>query len=344
MPIKWKPMLTSLPYVLIVLLAKLLLHHLGQPGFLEFSDLGIVYTGGVFLLGFNLAGAMADYKESERIPGELAAIFETMEDSLKQAARLKPDLDLTRCRTLHAATLNSIIGWLYRKEAQPALFEDVASAIEVAYALDKAGTPAIAGRYVSELHNIRKCITRMGVISRTGALASGFAFLQFLSATIITLLLLSKFRHPVSEAILVSFVSLIYIYMLRLIKDIDDPFEYNPDGKPRSCAEVELFPILEYQQRLHARIAAVVPNPKAPPSSGESPTGAHARSKDASSDPHGDHAVLTSAANQANTTAAAGSVATSSTHENSPQTPHASSSSDGGTHTRSPESSHSGHA
>ena len=137
-------MLTSLPYVLIVLLAKLLLHHLGQPGFLEFSDLGIVYTGGVFLLGFNLAGAMADYKESERIPGELAAIFETMEDSLKQAARLKPDLDLTRCRTLHAATLSSIIGWLYRKEAQPALFEDVASAIEVAYALDKAGTPAIA--------------------------------------------------------------------------------------------------------------------------------------------------------------------------------------------------------
>jgi hypothetical protein len=251
---------------------------------------------------------------------------------------------LARCRTLHAATLSSIIGWLYRKEAQPALFEDVASAIEVAYALDRAGTPAIAGRYVSELHNVRKCITRMGVISRTGALASGFAFLQFLTTTIIILLLLSKFRHPVSEAILVSFVSLIYIYMMRLIKDIDDPFEYHPDGKPRSCAEVELFPILEYQQRLHARIAVVVPNPKAPPSSGESPTGAHTSSKDLSNDPHGDHATLASTANQANTTAAASSGATNNTHENPPAAAHASSSSDGASHHRSPENGHSSQA
>ena len=56
MPIKWKPMIMSLPYVIVVVLAKLLLRKFGQPGFLEFSDLSIIYTGGVFLLGFNLAG------------------------------------------------------------------------------------------------------------------------------------------------------------------------------------------------------------------------------------------------------------------------------------------------
>ena len=257
--IKWKPMITSMPYVIAVLLVKLLLHKLGQPGVLDFSDLGIVYTGGVFLLGFNLAGTMADYKESERIPGELACIFETMEDSLKQAARQKPDFDLERCRRLHAATLSSIINWLLRKESQPVLFAEVASTIEVAYALDKAGVPAIGGRYVAELHNIRKSITRMGVISRTGALESGYAFLQFLTGMIILLLLLSKFKHPLSEVILVSFVSLIYIYMLRLIRDIDDPFEYNPDGRRRGCAEVELFPLLEYQQRLQERLVPEKP-------------------------------------------------------------------------------------
>ncbi|MFT3754923.1 MAG: hypothetical protein QM769_03075 [Pseudoxanthomonas sp.] len=258
-PIKWKPMITSIPYVVVVLLIKLMLDQLGHPGILDFSDLGIVYTGGVFLLGFNLAGTMADYKESERIPGELACIFETMEDSLKQAARQKPELDLDHCRRLHAATLSSIIAWLLRKESQQALYGEVANTIEVAYALDKAGAPQLGGRYVAELHNIRKSVTRMGVISRTTALESGFAFLQFLTAAIILLLLVSKFKNPLSEVILVSFVSLIYIYMLGLIRDIDDPFEYHPDGRRRGCAEVELFPLLEYQQRLQERLAQSKP-------------------------------------------------------------------------------------
>ena len=206
--------------------------------------------------------------QSERIPGELACTFETMEDSIRQAARQKPELDLAHCRRLHAATLSSVIDWLLRRQSQPALFDSVASTLEVACALDKAGVPAIGGRYVAELHNIRKSITRMGVISRTGALESGFAFLQFLTAVIILLLLLAKFKNLLSEVILVSFVSLIYIYMLGLIKDIDDPFEYNPDGRRRGSAEVELFPLLEYQQRLQERLlpgkpSAPVPQPKA---------------------------------------------------------------------------------
>lgn len=312
-------MIMSLPYVIVVLLAKLLLHKLGQPGILEFSDLGIVYTGGVFLLGFNLAGTMADYKESERIPGELACILETMEDSLKQAARLKPDLDLNHCRRLHAATLGAIINWLLRKENQPALFGDVSEAIEVAYALDKAGAPAIAGRYVSELHNVRKCVTRMGVISRTGALESGLALLQFMTATIIALLLFSKFKHMLSEVILVSFVSLIYVYMLSLIRDIDDPFEYSPDGKRRGCAEVDLFPLIEYQQRLQARLVPSTPAArsisKAPAEkvgAGPLPSG-----KEGGSEAPSDHGTL---ANNANTTHATTTTSSSSStgHANAP--------------------------
>ena len=71
---------------------------------------------------------------------------------------------------------------------------------------------------------------------------------------IIVLLLASKFKSKLSEFILVPFVTLIYVYMLRLIKDIDDPFEYAPDGSKQGGAEVELFPLDEYLARLKARI------------------------------------------------------------------------------------------
>jgi hypothetical protein len=52
----------------------------------------------------------------------------------------------------------------------------------------------------------------------------------------------------------VPVLTLIYIYMLRLIRDVDDPFDYSTDGKRKGGAEVELFPIEEYRERLAKRV------------------------------------------------------------------------------------------
>ena len=43
--------------------------------------------------------------------------------------------------------------------------------------------------------------------------------------------------------------------MYRLIRDIDDPFDYDAHGAA-GAAEVELYPLHEYRARLEARIAA----------------------------------------------------------------------------------------
>ena len=43
---------------------------------------------------------------------------------------------------------------------------------------------------------------------------------------------------------MVSFVALIYTYMYRLIKDVDDPFDYDVAGA-NGAAEVELYPLRE---------------------------------------------------------------------------------------------------
>jgi hypothetical protein len=45
------------------------------------------------------------------------------------------------------------------------------------------------------------------------------------------------------------------VYLYRLIKDIDDPFEYSRDGR-RGSSEVALFPLTDYLQRLDNRNAA----------------------------------------------------------------------------------------
>jgi hypothetical protein len=43
------------------------------------------------------------------------------------------------------------------------------------------------------------------------------------------------------------------VYMYRLIKDIDDPFEYSEDGV-KGASEVALFPLEEYKERAEKRL------------------------------------------------------------------------------------------
>ncbi len=72
--VKWKLLVTPLPFPLGVLMLNVILDRgLGFEGIIDFSDLGAILTAGAFLIGFMLSGVMADYKESERLPGEIAA-------------------------------------------------------------------------------------------------------------------------------------------------------------------------------------------------------------------------------------------------------------------------------
>ena len=62
-----------------------------------------------------------------------------------------------------------------------------------------------------------------------------------------------KFENEVTSIIIISFITQIFVYMLRLIRDIDEPFEYSPTGKERA-ADVDLFPLVEYDKRAKGRL------------------------------------------------------------------------------------------
>jgi hypothetical protein len=249
MMIKWKLMLATLPYVVAALTCKLVLvKGLGFKGYIDFGEVGLVLTGGVFLIGFMLAGTMADYKESEKLPAELACILETIDETFAQAGVGRPQLDALAGRRAVRATAVAVRDWLYKKLTDEQIFARLTALATTIHELERAGAGSYAGRALAELHNLRKVITRVAVISRTGFLASGYALLETLTGAIVLLLMIAKFKSLVAELILVSFLSLIYTYMLGLIRDVDDPFEYSATGA-RGAAEVDLFPLDEYIAR-----------------------------------------------------------------------------------------------
>jgi len=247
-------MFTTLPYVAVALAVKLGLTlgaHYG--GVVEFTDVSMVLTGGVFLIGFMLAGTMADFKESEKIPGEVACTLEMIEETFAQAAVGRASFDLGAHRRALLSLANELQDWLHKKRSGADIYAALTQLGQQIQDMEKVGAGPHANGALRELHNLRKSVTRISVISRTGFLASGYALLEVLSVAIIGLLLVSRFKNLITEVTLVSFVTLIYVYMVRLIRDIDDPFEYSEGGQ-RGAAEVELFPLDEYVQRLTTRV------------------------------------------------------------------------------------------
>ena len=261
--LKWRLLLTTLPIVAAVLLVKMVLSRAFHfDGWIDFTDTALVLTGGIFLIGFMLAGTMADYKESEKIPAELAAQLETLEDSLEHAIAVN-DTPINRPAVMgvHRAVAQTIYGWLLKRNTQEDMFDSLHRAALTLQDLEKQGVHGGAvGKMTGDIDKIRKAVTRLAVISRTGFLATGYALLEMLIVLIICLLMISTFKSVAAQAIVITFVTLTYIYMYRLIKDIDDPFEYSPDGQ-QGTSEVALFPLTEYLDRFDRRLGVTDAGP-----------------------------------------------------------------------------------
>ena len=170
-----------------------------------------------------------------------------------QAAISKPNLNGPNLLKSVLDTTNTIRDWLFMKIPQTLMYTAIEKLSGCAQDLEKAGATPLGIRAMNEINSLRKIVTRIGVISRTGFLASGYALLETLAVAVMLLLFVGKFKSLLAEVILVGFVTLIYVYMIRLVKDIDDPFEYTEEGQA-GAAEVELFPLEEYRERLIVKI------------------------------------------------------------------------------------------
>ncbi len=252
--VKWKLMLTTLPITAVIVLIKLgITHGLHYDGLVKFSEIGIVITGGIFLIGFMLAGTISDYKESEKIPAEMACTIETIEDMIALGHEVKGGFDLSAARKQLNDVTESIIAWFEHRVNDHDVFERINSLTSIATVLENAGVGPIGSRMGSEQHNLRKLFTRSIVIEKTSFLAPGYALLEVLTVVIIALLLLARFENETTSIIIISFLSQIFIYMIRLILDEDDPFEYTRSGKVKE-ADIDLFPLMQYDRRAKKRI------------------------------------------------------------------------------------------
>lgn len=110
-------------------------------------------------------------------------------------------------------------------------------------------------RCLAEQHNLRRLVTRIDVIRRTRFIQTGYALLQIFVSMSIVLLIFSNFKNWQVQVLVVGPLSLIYLYLLRLIRDLDDPFDYASGYVEGASADVSPHPVADYLDRLRATVA-----------------------------------------------------------------------------------------
>jgi hypothetical protein len=247
-------MLTTLPWVVIIAgLAVVRDYVLQLKGVIEFSSVAPVLAAVALIAGFMLAGVLSDYKESEKIPGDISTTLETIGDNVETVLALNKDADLSDFRLRFSALVGIIEDWFMHRVSTEKCYATLTEFREVITRMHPAVSVNYTIRSLEQLHNLRRLVTRADVIRRTTFVPVGYALLDLLVGATLILLLAANYSSPLAEYFLITLFSLIYIYMIRLIYDLDNPFMYTLRRVSGGSAEVNPFPLPEYRHRLEPR-------------------------------------------------------------------------------------------
>jgi hypothetical protein len=233
---KWRLLLKVLPLTALFALVKVGMHYLGWEPWAFDSLTGALFGAATFVVAFVLSGTLGDYNASEDMTVQLVNAVETIQDTNLLSATINPDYDPQPLTAGLAQILQVTVEWL--SQGKPLERVEAALAqlnLQLVELQRVAGFPAV-NRVQGELAKMRIMITRMHLNRSTDFLGPAYALLEiFLVGAVIALLLIGADRF--SENIVVScFLFTSFSYLLLLIRDLDNPFQY--DGK--SCVDVDL--------------------------------------------------------------------------------------------------------
>lgn len=240
---KWSLALSVAPIILIVAALKYVYHVydfeiLPPSGFMA----GLI-SANVFLLGFLISSVLIDYKESEKLPGELAANLMSILDEVSTIYKRNPT-ELVRACLEHTFELTQTIkNWFYKKENTDTLMNKLSRLNDYLDGLESVAGAGSVSRIKAEQSAIRRTIIRVRTIRGTSFAPSGYAIAEAMNILVIIGLLLTQIGTLFEAVFFVGLIAFVNTYMLMLIKQLDNPFDYY--SKASGVDEVSLMPLDE---------------------------------------------------------------------------------------------------
>jgi hypothetical protein len=202
----------------------------------------------VVLMGFLLNGVLMDYKESEKIPAELAAALECLATEARSVRDRHPEVEVTGALALLVGFGTDLLVWM--KDAGPlATLLNRLDAVQLSIErLGVCNAAPLQARLLLELATIRRAVYRVEVIRETTFIPTVYG-MAYIGTGLLTGGLLFTEIEPFGESLFfIGAISFLLIKLLLLIADLDNPFS---SGQSMSVENVSLLSLDLALQRLN---------------------------------------------------------------------------------------------
>ena len=243
---KWGLTIEALVIVFILLVLKALIFYYGLEVATASPLIPALVGGVIFTIAIIFTGTLADYKESEKIPGELAASIKALYNDSKV---LPIDDDTTSSMRIHIIELLHAINSNFRKNNWD--LHEINSTMnainnDIRLLSVKGMAPPLIVKLRVELINIDKISNRIKTIAETSFIPAAYGIAELAVGAVLIMLLFLKIE-PVYEGLaLIGATSSLLIGLILLIKDMDNPFEV---GK-KTYADVDLSLLWDLEEYL----------------------------------------------------------------------------------------------
>jgi hypothetical protein len=205
----------------------------------------------VFIIGFLLSGVLSDYKEADRIPGELRTALESIHEDCRMFARNHTAFSLEAAKRNVLAVASSFQEAL--KDRQKCDLRPVLTHVDALSEnfaeMEIAGAPAnYIVRLKTDQSTLRRLIFRVSHIQRIQFVPSVHVLVQSLVFAIVSLLLFLKTEGSPESALIFGALSYMFIYSLYLVNTLEQPFR---KGR-QSLDDVSLFLLREFEEKMSA--------------------------------------------------------------------------------------------
>jgi hypothetical protein len=236
----------------LVVGAKVGVHYLGW----EVITINPLFSGivaaNIFLMGFLLSGVLSDYKESERMPGELAASLQNLAQEAIGLALAKPGADGMPVVRASSQLANDILEWFYKRKSTAELMDQIDGLTPLLATMEGWAQATLVARLKQEQGNLRRAVIRIRTIRETSFISAGYLLADMTTILLSIGLVLARIEPFYESLFFVCVISWLMVFLLLLIRDLDNPFGYY---ERYSGADVSLEPLRTAAERLAAMVA-----------------------------------------------------------------------------------------
>jgi len=244
---KWGLIFKAFWITLSLLMVRLVFDYLNFD-ILSVTSLITAFIGGaIFTIAIIFAGTLTDYKESEKIPSEIATSIRSFYSDL-DLVRVQDKTIVHRMQENTAALLrcintnfrNNVWNMEEMDSAVDTLNEDIGRLVDLNV------PPNFIIKLKTEMTNIDRISHRVKTIAETSFIPAAYAISELAAAGVIILLFFVQLDPFYEGLILFTVLCMLLTALLLLIRDMDNPFEV---GK-KTYADIDLFLLWDLEKKL----------------------------------------------------------------------------------------------